>query len=188
MPRLPKDYSKIVIYKLVCNDLNITDCYVGNTTDFIRRKQKHKNNSTNENDRCYKYKVYETIRNNGGWDNWTMVEIEKYPCKDSYEARAKEREWFDYLNSGLNTIYPQRSPKEYMDKYCKDNKERLLIENRKWRNANLEAIATHNKEIIECECGCSLSRIALSRHRKTPKHISNMSLKTSYLLPVELEI
>jgi hypothetical protein len=31
-------------------------------------------------------------------DNWTMVEVEKYPCKDANEATAKEREWFKRLN------------------------------------------------------------------------------------------
>ena len=171
MPRLPIDYSKKVIYKIVCDDLDITECYVGSTTDFVRRKQCHKNNSTNESRVCYKNKVYETIRNTGGWDNWTMVEIEKYTCK--------ERFWTENLNSGLNTIYPQRTSKEYMDKYCKDNRERLLIEKKKWNNANLEATSTHRKEIIECECGCSFSRAALSRHIKSPKHISNMLPKES---------
>jgi hypothetical protein len=28
-----------------------------------------------------------------------MVEVEKYPCKDANEATAKEREWFERLNS-----------------------------------------------------------------------------------------
>jgi hypothetical protein len=95
MPRLTIDYSKTVIYKIVCNDLNIIGCYVGHTTDFIRRKQSHKSHCTNEKDKKkYDFKVYKTIRENGGWDNYSMIEIEKYPCKDANEATAKEREWF----------------------------------------------------------------------------------------------
>ena len=38
MPRKETDYSKTVIYKIVCNDLTITDIYVGHTTDFVVRK------------------------------------------------------------------------------------------------------------------------------------------------------
>ena len=42
MPRKPIDYSKTISYKIVCNDLSITDCYVGHTTDFTKRKSHHK--------------------------------------------------------------------------------------------------------------------------------------------------
>ena len=33
-----------VMYKIVCNDLNINDCYVGHTTNFNNRKSDHKYN------------------------------------------------------------------------------------------------------------------------------------------------
>ena len=42
MPRKEIDYSKTVIYKIVCNDLNVKDVYVGHTTDFTKRKATHK--------------------------------------------------------------------------------------------------------------------------------------------------
>jgi hypothetical protein len=38
MPKKPTDYSKTILYKLVCNDLNITECYVGHTTHFVKRR------------------------------------------------------------------------------------------------------------------------------------------------------
>ncbi len=38
MPKKIIDFSKTIIYKIVCNDLNITDVYVGRTTNFINRK------------------------------------------------------------------------------------------------------------------------------------------------------
>ena len=37
------DYSKTIIYKICCNDENITECYIGHTTEFNNRKYKHKN-------------------------------------------------------------------------------------------------------------------------------------------------
>ena len=52
MPRKPIDYFETIMYKIVCNDLSILDCYVGSTTDFTRRKAEHKN-LTKTSDRKY---------------------------------------------------------------------------------------------------------------------------------------
>ena len=49
MPRKAIDYQKVIIYKLVCNDLTIKDLYVGHTTDFTNRKKSHKGCSLNAN-------------------------------------------------------------------------------------------------------------------------------------------
>jgi hypothetical protein len=51
MPRLPIDYSKTIIYKIVCNDLSITGCYVGHSTDFTRRKQQNEFSCNDEKKR-----------------------------------------------------------------------------------------------------------------------------------------
>ena len=68
MPRKPINYKKVIIYKLVCNDLLITDLYVGHT----------KNHCLNPNDPKYNLKVYKIIRENGDWNNWSMIEIENF--------------------------------------------------------------------------------------------------------------
>ena len=39
------------------------------------------------------------IRENEGWNNWSMIEIEKYPCNDKNEACARERYWYELLNA-----------------------------------------------------------------------------------------
>jgi hypothetical protein len=92
MPRTPVDYSKTVIYKIVCNDLTISKLYIGSTTNFIKRKSAHKRLSNDEN-----RNLYAIIRENGLWDNWTMVELEKFPCADGNEARGRERYWIECL-------------------------------------------------------------------------------------------
>ena len=76
MPKTPIDYSKCLIYKIVCNDLNVTDLYVGHTTDFSVRKNLHKNDCNNEKGVKYNLKIYQSIRANGGWENWNMVLVE----------------------------------------------------------------------------------------------------------------
>ena len=91
MPRTPIDYTNTLFYKLCCKDISITDVYVGHTTDFRKRKNKHKNNCYNEKSHEYNYQVYQFIREHGGWGNWDMVLIERSGCEDALEARKRER-------------------------------------------------------------------------------------------------
>jgi predicted GIY-YIG superfamily endonuclease len=42
MPRQNVNYQKTLIYKLVCNDLEVKEIYVGQTTNFRNRKDTHK--------------------------------------------------------------------------------------------------------------------------------------------------
>ena len=63
------------IYKICCDD--VPDyVYVGSTKAFRERKRHHKYSCTNVNGKSYHSKIYTTIRDNGGWDNWRMVIIE----------------------------------------------------------------------------------------------------------------
>ena len=75
MPRKPIDYGNTHFYKIVCKDTNVKSLYVGHTTDFTKRKSQHKHLCCAENDKRYNVHVYEFIRENGGWDNWDMIEI-----------------------------------------------------------------------------------------------------------------
>ena len=68
MPKLPTDYSKTIIYKIIKNDdFENSNVYIGSTTDFIRRKSHHKWNCNNENRKEYNRKVYKIIRENIFW-------------------------------------------------------------------------------------------------------------------------
>ena len=49
MPREAMDYSKCIIYKIVCNDENVLESYVGHTTNFVKRKYNHKSNCKTNN-------------------------------------------------------------------------------------------------------------------------------------------
>ena len=65
-----------VIYKLVCNDLNVLECYVGSTDSVRNRRSKHKSNCNNVDGKSYNFRVYQFIRKNGGWGNWNLIELE----------------------------------------------------------------------------------------------------------------
>ena len=76
MPKQVMDYSKNVIYRIVCNDLDVDYTYVGSTTNLNKRRYQHKYRCNTEGSHGHTYKVYQTIRENGGFDNWQVIEVE----------------------------------------------------------------------------------------------------------------
>jgi hypothetical protein len=143
MPKQEIDYTNTIMYKIVCKDLNITDLYVGSTTDFRRRKCYHKADLKRKT-----HKLQTIINENGGWENWDMIEIEKYPCNDNNEARARERYWYEELKATLNGISPLAvwKEKDYNKKYYLENREKILEEKKKYRIKNKEKIIEQMKE------------------------------------------
>ena len=154
MPKTDIDYSNTIIYKITCRDPLIKDLYVGHTTNFVQRKHAHKQSCNNEKSSNYKLKLYETIRNNGNWENWKMEIINFFECKNHYEARKKEQEYFISLNATLNSIEP------YAIKKLKEIK--LVKQRFNCTNCNM----SFNNEI------------ELQHHNETKKHIKN-SKKTN---------
>jgi hypothetical protein len=146
------------MYKIVCNDLNVTECYVGSTSDFTRRKATHKHLSKTSD-----LKVYKKIRDNGEWSNWSMIEIEKYPCNDANEAKARERYHYEKLNSQLNIKIPNRKKWE-----CKDEMKQY---HKDYYVNNKESIINKMTEKVHCEqCNIYLPKCHLKRHRRSLKH------------------
>ena len=115
MPKDDIDYSNTIIYKIFCIDKTITDVYIGHTTNFTQRKSQHKISCGNSDN---KLKIYNIIRQNGGWNNWNMVEISKYNCKDKTEARIKELFHYEELNSTLNSCPPWVDKSKYFCSIC----------------------------------------------------------------------
>jgi len=177
MPLNPINYSNTIMYKIVCNDLNITDSYVGHTTNFKSRKIEHKYSCNKEDNKSYNCKVYQFIRANGGWDNWSMIMIEEYNGNNKLEILKREREIIEELKSTLNFEIPSRTKKEYREDnkdkildrlkiYYKENKDKILEKQKKYSEENKDKI----KEKINCECGGCFRKNGKSRHIKTKLH------------------
>lgn len=142
--------TEYIIYKLVCNDLNIKYSYVGSTGNFRIRKFQHKSNCGNE--KKNHLKIYTTINQNGGWNNWSMIKIETVVCETKLDVRKRERFYYEELNADMNTIYPQRDQKEYNDLNREKIKEYndLNREQRKeWYEINKEALKEQQKEYYQ---------------------------------------
>ena len=140
MPKLPTDYSKTIIYKLLHKeDYDNANIYIGSTTDFIRRKNNHKNNCNNEKKKEHNDKKYRYIRDNGGWGEWNMIEVEKHNCNDGNEARAREEYWRCHFNAQLNSrkAYTTIEEKkqygiEYYKEYYEKHKDKYLEQQKQY--------------------------------------------------------
>jgi len=193
---MPK-YENSIIYKLCHqNDLENNNIYIGSTTNFRTRKNNHKFNCNNENNKKYNYPVYQFIRNNGDWSEWKMIPIEKYPCNGKEELKIRERYYIEFFKSKLNQIIPTRTHKQwYVDnkeklqeyeknrprlyngeksqydkKYYEANKEKILEKTKQYSKANKDIISEKRKEKVVCDhCGSEIRKYDLNRHKKTNK-------------------
>ena len=199
MPRKPINYSKTHFYKLVCKDTNITDCYVGHTTDFTKRKHQHKTRCCNPLNPKHHYKLYQFVRDNGNWDNWEMVLIETRECENNLEARRIERELTEQIKPSLNIIKSFTSDeerKDYQKQWYLDNKDDVGYKHKIYREEHAEEMKQDRKnnpskykEIdrkaylnrpakyfeqqktkIVCECGGKTTVSNKAVHFKTKKH------------------
>ena len=102
MPRRAVEYSKNVMYKIQHNE-DDTLLYVGSTTNFNNRKSHHKGHCTNQASVAYNRKLYRMIRENGGWDCFSMIKIEDFPCDNGRDAEAREDHLMRELRANMNT-------------------------------------------------------------------------------------
>lgn len=163
MPKKPIEYAKCKIYRIVCKDFAVPSVYVGHTTDMIRRRATHKCSCNNPSHKKHNFKIYQQIRENGGWDNWIMLLVEDYPCSGYEEASARERYWAEQFEADLNSQVPGRSQAEWRQ----DNREVYLAIKRKY-----------NHKKIMCVCGVETSCGNKTQHLKTKKHLKFISAQS----------
>jgi len=182
------------IYKLVCDDCDYI--YVGSTKSFVHRKSKHKNAS-----KTHKSKVYQMIREYGGWDNWRMVLVED--CDDTIQtkrqAEMREEEFRLKLKATLNKKRAFRTEeekkeyhKEYNKEYKKDHRE-TSREYDKRRNQTLhrkeynkEYKKEYNKEYANRpEVRERRNFLARERHRKKKEELISSDQHSDTSLPCE---
>ena len=136
------NYQNSMIYKLCCNDPNITDSYVGSTVNFKCRKSSHKSKCNNQGGPAYNNYKYQFIREHGGFENWSMILIENFPCDTKLELLKRERYWLEELGATLNKLVPSRTPKEFKKIYNETHKKEITEYNKKYHE-------NHKKERSE---------------------------------------
>jgi len=139
--------SHYIFYKIICEDCP-DYIYIGSTKSFRSRKNQHKNACINENYRCYNLKIYQKIRENGGWDNWNMIIIDEADNLTFTQARIKEEELRLKYNGNLNS-YKAYITEEQKKEYYQTNKEVYKEKKREYKEKNKEKIAEQSKEYYE---------------------------------------
>jgi hypothetical protein len=138
MPIKAINYQDTVIYKIqhIEKDKLI---YIGHTTNFTKRKCKHKSNCNSEKSKNYNQKVYQTIRENGGWESFNMIELYKFPCNDTREAACEEdkvmREYKSCMNIRRAFTTPEEKIKQSTE-YREMNKDKLKKISAEYRENN----------------------------------------------------
>ena len=100
MPKkLINDY---IFYKIVCVSDDIDLCYVGSTANWKERQRSHKSDCNNENKSNYNSKIYNTIRANGGWENFMMVQVGTREQLTKREAEQIEEQYRQELKANMN--------------------------------------------------------------------------------------
>jgi len=174
MPRKPIEWNKCIIYKIWKDD----DFYVGSTTDFTNRKRRHKCSCNSEKDKAYNFKIYQTIREKGGWIAWQMTPLEEYKeCKSQIEARIKEEEWRVKLNAQLNMIkaFGAETRQEYMTQYNKQYHPKHKEEYKQYHQEHKEEIHTYKNQKFKCNCGGKYTQSNKVRHEESIKHQTYIS-------------
>ena len=141
------DYAKTIIYKLINYDYPDL-LYVGSTTNFTKRKQGHKERCLNEKSKKHNLKLYVSIREYGGWENWSMIKICDYPCNNRREAEQEEDKYMLELKANMNMVRAFRTKQQYRE----DNKHKI------------------NEKLV-CECGLNYTYNHKARHERTKKHM-----------------
>jgi len=98
-----KNYQNGFIYKICSLDKNLSLNYIGSSTNFKKRESYHKNDCNNPNSKNYNLKIYQIIRDNGGWDMFEILVIEKFPCSTREELNKREEEFRVEYDANMNT-------------------------------------------------------------------------------------
>ena len=150
MPR--PEINDYIIYKIICNDENITDCYVGSTANFNKRKTGHKMNCNFSNNDKYNLKIYKIIRENGGWENWSMIPIAEIKQITLTQSRIIEEDYREKLNANMNSCrayishtQKKEERKQYIAKYTEINKKETDEYKKQWYELNKDKILKQRK-------------------------------------------
>ena len=114
-------YENAVIYMMKHKTDDKKEYYIGSSYEFKQRCRAHKSYCNNQNSKQYNLKVYQYIRENGGFDEWDIILLYDYPCKNKNELELEEQRAVKKYKSTLNTQIPCRTKKEW----CNDNKEKI---------------------------------------------------------------
>lgn len=93
------NYQNSVIYMICCDDLNVRKFFMMYTTNVQNTSCLFKANCIHNYAQSYYSPMYRYIRNHGGYENWSIVIVEEFPCDDLIDLRERTFYWDDIMLS-----------------------------------------------------------------------------------------
>lgn len=165
-----------------CDDKKV---YVGSTNNLKKRINEHKSSCNNEKCNDYNLKIYQYIRENGGFNQYEFIILECYAYNFKHDLLCKEDYYIKMYPNNLNSQRAYLTDEEHKNrhkKYYDENKDIVLEKNKKYYEKNKEIINEKKKEKITCECGSIVRKGLIARHRKSLKHIAYIEQKNNVIL------
>jgi hypothetical protein len=161
------------VYKLVCKDVNAPEVYVGSSTSLRNRRAGHKSDCNNENKKGYNLPVYKYIRENGGWQNWELLTIERIEYEFGFELKDRERHHMEALHATLNSCVPGRTVAEWHN----DHKNEIKQYQQQYYQDRKQILSKKH----DCPCGGKYVHEKQDRHMKTERHRNYILGKQMYI-------
>lgn len=112
---------KCYIYRIQDNN-DPEQFYIGSTLNLSRRKSHHKKNVRNKVGKLYWTRLYQYIRDHGGWDNFTFTKTHEIDIECLSQGTCFEQTIIDEFQPPLNSIRSSKLIKSFK----KDIKETIL--------------------------------------------------------------
>lgn len=167
-------YQNGKIYKITGTDDSMV--YIGGTTKTLaRRFTLHRSDYKRWKSGKFKKTTVYAIFDKFGVDNCKIELVENYPCSTRNELERREGQNIKNTIGCVNRIIAGRKRIEYWV----DNKDKMAIKNKEYREDNKVRIQKIKTEQLICECGCISTNCNIQRHRKSQQHMEIMHGKTA---------
>jgi hypothetical protein len=173
MPKTTIDYKNTNYYLISCNDKNVTEKYIGFTTNILQCRYAHKYNCTNKNSKKYGNYLYDVIRYYKGWNNWTLEILATHNLSTHYEAKQKELEYINLYEPSINFFMLQNNTKKIAhDNSSVENISDKIIVNQIKSGKKWQKVAKNYKNYKCQKCNYFTNKKNhYEKHIKTIKHI-----------------
>jgi len=164
------------IYKLIKKDALTDDMvYIGSTIRPKHRLETHIGKHNNPNiSKSYNCKLYKYIRENGGFDEWEMVILDKFEIfNDKCKKRDNYENKFIIAYDAINKLNSEKVGSNWKENWRELRKaddtwfERSFKYTKTYKDKNREKINEKKREKIPCDvCGTLICKSGMARHKK----------------------
>jgi len=122
--------------------------YVGSTNNLKKRINIHRHDCNNEKSEKYNLKLYQYLRENGGFYMYEFIILESYVCNFKHELHYKEDDYIQMYPNNLNSQRAYLTDEEYKKKNNEKSKK-YRDENKDIINERKKKYYDENKDIIK---------------------------------------